>query len=181
MDPLRHQDHLALDSLSQDERRETTDGTTACIDAKKTLTVSLSEHRAERREEKQRSRRGQLEFQADRIQDQEPMRISSSNALPHFQYLDIAEAVETDMPPELFKFGSLGLSATVPADSKTFKDPEQAHLHDHPLEAIDHSKTPRRQENAYRPFVPQGDLLCIYQTCPIQEMHCEGPYHHNSR
>ena len=137
---------------------------------------SIEQRRVENLEKKQKLRRSRLVREADKIQDQEPMHISPFNALPHFKYMDIAESIETDVPPELFGFGSLGLSAT-----GTFKDSEQAHLHSFPLEEIDPSKTPSDKENSYQRYVPQDNLLCIYKTCPIQEMHCEGPYHHNSK
>ena len=137
---------------------------------------SIEQRRVEHHEKKQKLRRSQLVREADKIQDREPMHISPFNALPHFKYMDIAESIETDVPPELFGFGSLGLSAT-----GTFKDSEQTHLHCFPLEGIDHSKTPSDKENTYQQYVPQDNLLCIFKTCPIQEMHCEGPYHHNSK
>lgn len=199
MDPIRTQDHPKL-AISQEQCRETTPDTTACTDEKKASAVSMSEqedlsgkattnsaeeqlnslqnranrvvqeagfeksrenawrqsveqHRAEHGEKKQKLRRRRLLLDADRIQDQEPMHVSPFNALPHFEYLEIAQAVETDLPPALIRFGSLGLSTTeITSDKYT-----------------------------NQPYVPQGNLLCIFMTCPIQSMHCEGPYHHNSK
>ncbi|KAL8795486.1 MAG: hypothetical protein Q9195_002075 [Heterodermia aff. obscurata] len=160
---------------------------------------TVEQHRADHREKKRKLRRRRLVGEADRIQDEsyEPMHVSPFNALPHFEYLDIAEALDKDVPPELFGFNSLSFSAAgTPqesrlwgdkllsgpfAESKRFRDSAQPHLQSVPLEGMDYPKTPHDKENAYRPYVAQGNLLCIFKTCPIQEMHCEGPYHHNSK
>ena len=199
MDPIRPQDHLKL-SVAQEQCRETMPDITACTDEKKALAVSESEQedsskkettnsaeeqlnslqnranrvvqkarfersrekawrqsveqrRAEHGEKKQKLRRRRLVLDAEKIQDQEPMHVSPFNALPHFEYLEIAQAVETDLPPALIRFGSLGLSTTEATSDKYTN----------------------------QPYVPQGNLPCIFMTCPISEMHCEGPYHHNSK
>ena len=225
MDPIRIQDHPALDLLSQDQYREMTPGTTARTHEEKALAVStaaisagehlnylqkranravqeagsetsrenawrqsVEQHRVEHHEKKQKLRRRRLVREADIIQDQEPMNISPFNSLPHFKYLDIAEAVETDVPPELFGFGSLGLAATGTkllsgafAESKPIEEAKQPHLPSATLEGIGPSKARSEKKDTYRSYVPQGNLLCIFMTCPIQERHCEGPYHHNSK
>ena len=191
---------------------------------------------------KQKLRRRRLLREAEECQDAEPMHVSSLNALPHFEYLEIAEQTETELPLELAGFGSLDLSkvenqravdqfldsllnAPLPVNQthKDLKqwsneevpqeaaemlqklslspnsDPEElASPERYPLEEPSSKETlqPGRpvstseaqdlefslhsayKTQRYPTETPRDNLLCIFVTCPIREMHYEGPYHH---
>lgn len=150
-------------------------------------------------------------------QDAEPMHVSSLNALPHFEYLEIAEQEETELPSELAGFGSLDLSKvenpeaineivrreaaemprrlSLPLDSDAedlassveylLPEPSSKEFFQpgHPCSTSEVQDPGPSLHSAYKTQryptdIPRDNLLCIFVTCPIREMHYEGPYHH---
>ena len=68
----------------------------------------VSQHRADFKKRKQARRQVMQEVNAN--QASEPRIINSFDALPHFEYLEIAEAIDSELPLDLNGFSSLGLS-----------------------------------------------------------------------
>ena len=72
----------------------------------KVLAQKQVEHRAAHKQKKQTLRRKRILRDADEAQDEELTKVSPCNALPDFEYLEIAEPLET--PSGLAAFGTLG-------------------------------------------------------------------------
>lgn len=206
--------------------------------------IKVKQHRAEFKVKKQRLRQRRLVEEADKTQEQDPVNISPFAALPHFKYLEIAEAVETELPSELTGFGSLHLSkneapqpVTAAAEQSSVMHAHDPYTADPPFESYAEADMSEEDvagaaagllqrislspgENAHadtqmldntdkenlslgppaftsytedlpphqaytsqrystEPYAPRDNLLCIFTTCPINEIHCEGPYYHN--
>lgn len=96
-------------------------------------------HRAELREKKLMLRRRRMMRQTEEAQDKEPAKVSPFNALPHFEYLEIAAPVEVDLPSDLNGFSLMDISTTQAdappnpmqrdvSDDSSVSEGEDAHL-----------------------------------------------------
>ena len=237
------------------------------------------QHRAEHRERKLMLRRRRLMRETDETQDAEPEKVNPFNALPFFEYLELAADVEVELPSELVGFGSMDLSEADASPLRSLDDFNAENLGDSsavsddlevvdaaarmleqinalPLGGLDLGATPpttgfdadvvspeMRSElasalmlgasmeetlfdrsltrevsppgiaSAYRfstpvpidsivgptsdsaasefsrvhvqssilPNAMRDNFLCHYATCPVTEMHCEGPYYYKGR
>lgn len=75
------------------------------------------QHRKSHGDKKLLLRRQQLMREAEEAQDQEPTKVSPFNALPHFEYLEIAENVGVELPEELAALAAMNLSKEVPNET----------------------------------------------------------------
>jgi len=234
------------------------------------------QHRAEHRQRKLMLRRRRLMRETDETQDAEPEKVNPFNALPSFEYLELAADVEVELPSELVGFGSMDLSEADASPLWSLDDFNAENLGDGvavsddlevvdaaarmleqinelPLGGLDLGATPptpdfdadivspeirselastlmcgasleeqqsQRSEasppgiaSAYRfstpvpidsivgptsdtaasefsrvhvqssilPNAMRDNFLCHYATCPVTEMHCEGPYYYKGR
>ena len=167
---------------------------------------SQEQDREDRRYKKLMLRRRRLLRETEKAQDQEPVRVDSSNALPHFEYLDICGDVEVALPKELEGFGAMDLSNEAPNpdspgrgsnDSRDSATSAFASLYDVSTEDISDAAARMldqlEEDQANEPTEPLPDLsslpfppprtldnlICHYITCPVDECHTEGPYFHN--
>lgn len=234
------------------------------------------QHRAEHRQRKLMLRRRRLMRETDETQDAEPEKVNPFNALPFFEYLELAADVEVELPSELVGFGSMDLSAADASalwslddfnadnlgDSRAVSDDLEVvdaaarmleQINKLPLGGLDLGATPPTPDfdadivspeirselastlmygafleeqqsptseasppgiaSAYRLSTPvpidsivgptsdtaasefsrvhvqssilpnamRDNFLCHYATCPVTEMHCEGPYYYKGR
>jgi len=234
------------------------------------------QHRAEHRQRKLMLRRRRLMRETDEAQDAEPEKVNPFNALPFFEYLELAADVEVELPSELVGFRSMDLSAADASplwslddfnaenlgDSRAVSDDLEVvdaaarmleQINKLPLGGLDLGATPPTPDfdadivspeirsqlasklmygaspeeqqsptseasppgiaSAYRfstpvpidsivgptsdtaasefsrvhvqssilPNAMRDNFLCHYATCPVTEMHCEGPYYYKGR
>ena len=76
-----------------------------------------------RKDIKQTTRRVNILQKTDQHQDREPKRIDPFNALPQFEYLEIAEQLTADMPSGLDGFGQMDLCERKTGDDESPEKP----------------------------------------------------------
>jgi len=237
------------------------------------------QHRAEHREKKRMLRRRRLIRETEDAQDEEPKKVNPFNALPCFEYLELSEDVQVELPSELVGFESMDLSEAEPQNASpllsidgfaaeilldspaVFEDQDVVDaaarmlklIEDLPVGGLDleamplppefdadmvspdirselastlmhgasseetslqpsptHEANPRNAnrfstpipidslvgpisataasefsrvqvQSSVLPNAMRDNFLCHYATCPVTEMHCEGPYHYKGR